>query len=282
MTASNEKLDELIDLVKSLKPYIEWTHNYSVAQVRLLKLLRLGPSNIIEFYYQGTVPFKFYVPKGDIDHIQAHYLMSESFWDQPTLEALAPLLKGKHILDVGANVGNHSVYWGRLCGVASIHAFEPIPETFNILERNIELNGLRKTVKAHRCALGSVNGTGDPTSRADNRMQATVSTRGDAGGAISVQTLDSFNFRSVDFAKIDVEGHTIGMLKGSVETLKKHSPTMYIELFPFEAVECKNFLDNLGYEVLGSIEDGNFVFVHSSKSEERKGFGGAVRGPWPH
>ena len=282
MSEHERNLEKLIELVEALKPYIEWTHNYSIAQVRLLKLLRLGPSNIIEFYYQGTVPFRFYVPKGDIDHIQSHYIMSESFWDQGTLEALAPVLRGKHVLDIGANVGNHSVYWGKLADVSSIQAFEPIPETFGILERNIELNGLKKTVKLHRCALGALNGTGDPTSRADNRMQAMVSTRSDTGGAIPVRTLDSFNLREVHFAKIDVEGHTIGMLQGSVATLKKFSPSLYIELFPFEANLCRDFLAEHGYEVMGSIEEGNFIFVHSSKTDDKQIFRNIVKGEWPH
>ena len=206
--------------------------------------------------------------------------MSESSWDQGTLEALGPLLQKRHVLDIGANVGNHSVFWGALSGAASIQAFEPIPETFNILKRNIELNKLSKIVKIHRCALGATNGTGDPASRGDNRMQATVSARTDASGAIPLRTLDSFDFRSVDFAKIDVEGHTSAMLKGAEATLRRHSPTLYIELFPFERQICKDYLDGLGYRVLGSIEDGNFLFVHGSKSEEAQRFQLVVKGAW--
>lgn len=268
MGASDEKLDKIVDLLEFMKPYIEWTHNYTLGQLRLQKMALLEPKNVITFYYQGTAPVSFYIPRASVDHIQTHYLMNETFWDQETVEALAPFVSGKHILDIGSNVGNHSVFWGKLSGAASIQAFEPITETYDILERNVSLNNLSKIVKTHRVALGAADGSGDPVSIPSNRMQATVHSRKDGGGAIRIRTLDSYKLRNVQFAKIDVEGHTLAMLQGGLETFKRCTPSLYIELFPHEFDRCRELLDANGYIVLGTIEDYNYVFVHRSRNQD--------------
>lgn len=268
MSEDDKKLDKIIDLLEFMKPYIEWTHNYTLGQLRLQKMSLLEPKNVITFYYQGTAPVSFYIPRASVDHIQTHYLMNETFWDQETVEVLAPFVAGKHILDIGANVGNHSVFWGKLAGAASIQAFEPITETYDILERNVSLNNLGKIVMTHRIALGAESGSGDPVSIPSNRMQATVHSRKDGGGAIQIRTLDSYKFRNVHFAKIDVEGHTFDMLKGGLDTFKRCAPALYIELFPHEFEKCRELLTNNDYDVMGTIEDYNYVFVHRSKGQD--------------
>lgn len=273
-----KKINAALDI---LKPYAEWTHNYSHTQAVLLKMAALDTKNVIEFWHQGTVPIKFYIPKALVDHVQRYYLETEKFWDQDSLLALEPFIKNKAVVDVGANVGNHAIYWGLVAEATSVQAFEPILETFIILEKNIKLNGLGRLIKAHRCALGAQNGTGDPTSHAENRMQSTVQARTDGQGAIRVRTLDSFKLTAVDFIKIDVEGHTIDMLRGSTSTFERFKPSIYVELFPHEGNTCKQFLENIGYIFLGSIEEYNYVFCHSSKTAEANAFRGIIKGEWP-
>ena len=281
MSTRDEQLDKIIELLEFMKPYIEWTHNYSIAQVRLLKQAHLEIRDVIKFYHNGTVPISFYVPKGAIDHIQTYQLMNESFWDLETLETLRPVIDGKHVLDVGANVGNHTVFWGCVAGAASIRAFEPIPETYAILERNVSLNNLSGIVETHRCALGAEDTTGDPTSRWDNMMQATVQSRSDARGSIRIRTLDSFMLRDAHFAKIDVEGHTRPMLEGSLDTLHRLKPVLYVELFPEERGACRDIVERLGYETLGSIEEHNYVFIHPDRNEGADQLRTMIKGAWP-
>lgn len=277
VSENDKKLDKVIELLEYMKPYIEWNHNYTLGQLRLQKMSLLEPKNVITFYYKGTVPVSFYIPRASVDHIQTHYLMNETFWDQDTIEVLAPFVAGKHILDIGANVGNHSIFWGKLAGAASIQAFEPITETYDILERNVSLNNLSKIVKAHRIALGAESGSGDPVSIPSNRMQATVNSRKDGGGAIQIRTLDSYKLRNVHFAKIDVEGHTYAMLQGGLDTLRRCAPALYIELFPHEFDKCRDLLADNGYEVLGTIEDYNYVFVHGSKKQDNEQLRGLIK-----
>jgi len=280
MSNVEEKLDQLIQLIRHISPFIEWTHNYSVDQIKQLKLLQLGPSKNISFYYKGTIPISFHVPKGYMDHIQSYQLYNEKFWDQETLELLSTFVSGRHVLDIGANVGNHTVFWGCISGAASIKAFEPIPETFAILKENIRINSLGKRVIAYACALGAENGSGDPVSQPHNRMQATVLARKDAKGAVPVRTLDSFKIKKVDFVKIDVECHTLAMLKGAPATLTNCKPVLYVELFPHERKDCQAILEDYGYKPLGSIEEHNYVFIHSERRDDEEGLKKIIQGPW--
>lgn len=275
--------DESLRLMPALQELIQELRSAradDALRLRYAKLATLGPSKIIEFWYSGCVRVQFYVPKAHLDIVQTHLMMSESFWDQDTLEAFSPYVRGRNILDIGANVGNHSVFWGRIAGAKSIVAFEPIPETFEILQRNVELNGLSKIVKIHPFGLGARETTGDPWSEARNRMHAIIRPREDRGGAVKIRPLDALSLTPFDFAKIDVEGHTALLLKGAERTLARLKPTLYVELWVSERPEAKAILDACGYQVLGSVEDSNYLFVHRDRPEDVETLRSIVSGPW--
>src|SRR5438034_5802906 len=60
---------------------------------------------------------------------------------------------GDAVLDIGANVGLYTVKLSKLVGpVGAVHAFEPVPETFDILQHVTRTLGL-KNVVLHNCAL---------------------------------------------------------------------------------------------------------------------------------
>lgn len=49
---------------------------------------------------------------------------------------------------------------------------------------------------------------------------------------IHTKTLDSFNFKNIDFLKIDIDSHEGYLLKGSFNFFKENSPTVLIEYKP--------------------------------------------------
>ncbi len=55
-------------------------------------------------------------------------------------------------LDVGANIGSYSLGMTGIDSVVEVHAFEPSPETYAELVKNIKLNGLEGRVHAHQLA----------------------------------------------------------------------------------------------------------------------------------
>ena len=67
-----------------------------------------------------------------------------------------PLRSGDLVIDIGANQGFFSCY-AALKG-ASVHAFEPFPESFERLQDNVNRNGFSSSVKASQVAVASSAG----------------------------------------------------------------------------------------------------------------------------
>jgi hypothetical protein len=68
---------------------------------------------------------------------------------------------GDCIFDVGANIGLYSVLLLRAHRRLRVFAFEPLPSTFHLLERNLALYGDEAEVRAFSCALGRAPGVAD-------------------------------------------------------------------------------------------------------------------------
>lgn len=62
------------------------------------------------------------------------------------------------ILDVGANIGLHTVRWAKAFSKTKIFSFEPSPDTRNILERNIVRNKIYKKVTIVPQAVSNIPG----------------------------------------------------------------------------------------------------------------------------
>ena len=74
------------------------------------------------------------------DHIQQQIRRHARFYEQPMLDEVAPRLpENALVVDVGANIGNHTVYFTKLLGLKVI-AVEPNPPAIRLLQQNINLN----------------------------------------------------------------------------------------------------------------------------------------------
>jgi FkbM family methyltransferase len=67
-------------------------------------------------------------------------------------------LPGTAFIDVGANIGNHSVFFAAILN-ASVYAFEPFPPNHALLELNIAANGLDDGIIASHHGIGEITGT---------------------------------------------------------------------------------------------------------------------------
>lgn len=111
------------------------------------------------------------------------------------------------IYDCGANIGMATIYLKWLYSNSTIHSFEPMPSTFQFLQRNVTNNNL-KNVFLHNVALSNENGTieffGEDTT---NLMSSILDQRG-LGNKIVVEgkKLSELIEKPVDLLKIDVEG----------------------------------------------------------------------------
>jgi len=221
---------------------------------------------------------RFWVPNAPRDAIQNIQLTTLSFFEQEILNDLDKYLSTDSVLlDLGANIGNHTVYWGRITNVKRIFAFEPITATYRILTKNIEINNLGEKVKIYNTGLGDKKSKGS----INGLYNINVNTIADSIGSLSISEsnegdleinrLDDFieiiEEKKIDFVKIDVEGFEKKLILGAVDFFNKHKPLVFIESFPgtdnFDFVneyfKSRNYLDPIKYPC------NNFLYVHRSK-----------------
>ncbi len=136
-------------------------------------------------------------------------------------------------LDIGAHVGLWSMWMIWMFG--HVEAFEPVPWFADIFKFNVDL----ERCSLHRQALGDKPGTismavplkSTGASHVADRESVNEKFDGriDLVHDIEVVTLDSLEFETVDFIKIDVEGWEPRVLRGGEETIKRCRPNIIVE-----------------------------------------------------
>lgn len=153
------------------------------------------------------------------------------FFEASELHALmAAVPPGSRIVDVGANTGNHTVFFAGPMKAAAVLPFEPLPEVASVLRRAVEANGLAN-VDLSQLGVG--------LSDAPGRARVIRSARGGFGasrlvgdpeGEIRVVRLDDALTDTVDFLKIDVESMEMQVLAGAEAIIARDRPLIFIEI----------------------------------------------------
>ncbi len=207
---------------------------------------------------------KFYVPYYPIDIIQRIIVNNNSFFEYDILIRLDNYLKDDAvILDIGANIGNHSLYWAKASSkkIKKIYAFEPVQDTFNILKKNVEINNLENTIELYNIGLS------DKSSKA-TYMTYNRANIGDTHlvenetGDMELKRLDDIDFpeSKIDFVKIDVESMEIPLLKGAKQTLLKYKPSFIFIESEYQINEVTSLLAECGYEKYEDYPCQNWLF----------------------
>jgi FkbM family methyltransferase len=176
---------------------------------------------------------------------------------------------GSVVLDVGANIGAHTLPLANAVGSGGqVVAVEPTDSAFERLVRNRSLNpdlGPRiVTVQAALGAPGAAAADGYysswPLQTVSSRHPILRGTRHSATGATSI-TLDdlvaSLRLPRVDLVKIDVDGGELDVLAGASGVIARDAPIVVFEACPYLLAERGRALDELlgyflsrGYELL--------------------------------
>lgn len=139
---------------------------------------------------------------------------------------------GMTVLDLGANMGAHTIYLGQAVGSAGrVIAFEPQRIIHQILCANVMLNVL-PNVFAHQAGVGRAAGSilVPPLNYgAVNNFGGLALGAFTAGEAVPQVTIDSLALDQCHFVKIDVEGMEGDVLEGGRATLARHRPVLYVE-----------------------------------------------------
>lgn len=175
----------------------------------------------------------------------------------------------KTIIDVGANVGFFSLLARDLYPQATIHAFEPAPQTFTCLQKNFLAD--KKTYVYQQGLSDSIC---KARMKFDPDLSATSSVNKKGKLEIDLITLDYFTrnqrISTIDLLKVDTEGFESHVLKGASKTLAK---TRYLHI----EVTIENNQNYTFSELLGLLNSPKYNFqLLSYRSYTDKGIGEAT------
>lgn len=149
------------------------------------------------------------------------------------------LRPGDTFVDVGANVGYYTLLAAKLVGEGGrVFAFEPDPESFALLERNVRLNGFDNVVLERKAAsneAGTLRLYLAPENKGDHQIYPS---RGEEREFVEVEavTLDAY-FADVpgrvDFVKIDTQGAEMAILEGMAGLLESDAIVLSVEFWPY-------------------------------------------------
>jgi FkbM family methyltransferase len=143
--------------------------------------------------------------------------------------------KSKYIVDVGANIGCHTISYAGMNPEARIWSFEPQKKLFDLLNTNMNLNGYTDRIHLHNCGLGhkectlEMQGLDTVEDKAHMGWNKGGLGIGKGGEKLDVKTLDSLDLPGLDYMKIDVEGAEGLVIQGGQETIKKFKPVICFE-----------------------------------------------------
>ncbi len=167
------------------------------------------------------------------------FLLFDGQWEETETRLFSAAVKeGMTVVDVGANLGYYTLLAARLVGpTGKVYAFEPSPENFALLSRNVEANGYQNVVLVPK-AVSNISGIA--TLQIDGGSSGGHSLSGFRGGSesVGVETvaLDEYfadGKESVDVIKVDAEGAEMAIFDGMSEILTRNPDlTLLTEFFP--------------------------------------------------
>lgn len=211
-------------------------------------------------------------------------IMRRGYYDMPEINLTKEILiqsrkkygDGVVALDCGANIGVHSVEWGKMMnGWGFVYSFEAQTPIYYALCGSLILNSCFN-VRAKNIALGKTNGhIGVPNinyfknssfgsveiKQRENTEWIGQEINYNNTYEIPLCTIDSFNFERVDFIKIDVEGMEEDVFDGALSTIEKLKPIIFFEHSKSNKNSLELILKNKGYIV--QYQGNNALATHN-------------------
>lgn len=205
------------------------------------------------------------------------------------------IIPGATVLEVGANLGAHTVFLAKAVGPnGKLLAFEPQRVLYQLMTGNIAINGLHH-VDTYNAAVGRENGTlkiPQLDYSASRNFGGVSIDNCDAGDPIRLMTVDSLELLDCHFMKVDVEGMEGDVIAGAEQTLHRCRPILYIEndrrqksaalisqLFALDyrlywhlprMFNADNYFEDTE-NIFGDIVSVNMLCLHASQSHAVKG-----------
>lgn len=239
-----------------------------ISEIQLLRKSIMRAPYIRDEIFEIThndVVCKFFLPYANIDFVQSHIFLTGTFFESSLLRLVSERygFAGKIILDAGANIGNHCIYFSKIGEAKAVYSFEPQCSVYNILSKNVEMNDINDRVTLFRKGLGERGSFGRISNSEMHNLGAgkleVQPEESPVGGAIEIVTVDSLDI-AFDFLKIDVEGMAFDVLSGAKDTISSHKPVIWVEMIPSETAKIIPLMKALNYKVVDKIASHDYLF----------------------
>ncbi len=213
-------------LIKALR-----NQNDLLRQIKILLAMQVTEEEKIVQIKAPSYRASMVLPDLRVDHIQQKIFETSNFYEIELLEAVARRLPdAPTIIDVGANIGNHTVYFAVAANAKKIICFEPQSYMVELLKKNVNKNDLNDIVTIHQMGLSgqdgylSQKGGFSPTNYGGTQFEVT-----DDPGGMVCRRMDSVIDEPMDFIKIDVEHMEHEVLDGAWPLIEKYRPLVWVE-----------------------------------------------------
>ncbi len=190
-------------------------------------------------------------------------LSTRGYFEPYVAEILQKKIKeGDVVVDIGANIGYHTLLMAKLADrKGKVYAFEPHPDNFALLKKNVEANGYSNVVLEQKAVSNKKGRANLYLDREDKSVKHSLlqheNTKNASVEVDSVTLDDYFKNQTVDFIKMDIEGAEhyalLGMQKlllknKTVKIILEFTPS-YLEKVGIPPGEHVRLLERLGFQL---------------------------------
>lgn len=211
------------------------------------------------------------LPSIDQDLIQSEIDQSGQFYDLEGLQKLQTILPEQSvIIDVGAHVGNHSLFFHKVCGARQVIAYEPQEQLAATCQQTMIDNNIKEgSVVIHNVACVQMRTPLTVSQVKPENLSATKYAISNDGTVPSVILDKQLRDQKIDLLKVSANDMNFLVIIGSEQIIRAHKPIIYTQLADLEKASASAFLRDLGYRISWQSND-RYIFQYDEKTQVAK------------
>ena len=192
-------------------------------------------------------------------NLMTNYVLKEQGdWFEDEIHFVRAFIKPEmQALDIGANYGLYSTAIGNNLGEkGKLWCFEPTENTADALRNTIRKNNLDSRIELIQAGLSDHSGQATFFTSPNAELNSLTESNSTSGEKQTIdlltldQCLEKYQWKTLDFIKLDAEGEELNILKAGKKTLSEHSPLIMFELKHGDKINTPliTAFKELGYE----------------------------------
>ena len=231
-------------------------------------------NSIVLENYHKNLPIFFYLYD---DCFISNHLRNKIIWEKHLHNIFEKYInKDSIVLEAGCHIGTHSIKLALLA--KKVILFEPLPSSFDLLKKNLKINGLNNFNLYQKGISNTNNQVFFDWVPKDNPGGSGLSNnpmgrpqwieKFDKHIKVKLTSIDDLNLKKLDFIKLDIEGYEELAIKGAIKTIKKFKPIIVMEVYSDQngnhsleyAINKFRDLIELGYTCI-HIKGPDFLYI---------------------